>query len=197
MRDRDPLRAASDRRRTLVASSIVGVVGLMLGLSFASVPLYRAFCQATGFGGTTQRAQASVVPEGKRSLTVRFDANVAPGLPWSFEPETPSVTLRTGRTATVFFHVENKSDQTTVAHAIFNVTPGVVGEYFDKINCFCFTDQTLGPHEAADMPVVFFLNPALEEDESMAAVDTLSLSYTFYAPKSGAVAAASPGKAPL
>lgn len=197
MGDRDAPRAASDRRRRLVASSIVGVVGLMLGLSFASVPLYRMFCQATGFGGTTQRVQASVAPEGKRSLTVRFDANVAPGLPWSFEPEIPSVTLRTGRTATVFFHVKNNSDKVTVAHAIYNVTPDVVGEYFDKINCFCFTDQTLGPHESADMPVVFFLNPALEEEESMAAVDTLSLSYTFYAPKGGTVAAAAPVRAPL
>ena len=175
------------RRRSLIAGGVVGTVAVMLGLSFAAVPLYRSFCAATGFGGTPQRSEAAQAREGARSLTVRFDANVAPGLPWSFAPETASIALRTGKTATVFFHVKNLSDKETIASAAYNVTPEVVGEYFDKIACFCFSEQRLAPGEAVDMPVVFFLDPALERDRTMAAVDTVTLSYTFFAPKTGAV----------
>ncbi len=194
--------AASKRRRTLIASSVVGGAALMLGLSFAAVPLYKSFCAETGFGGTTQRADAGVATEGKRILTVRFDANVAAGLPWSFEPETPSVSVRTGKTATVYFHVKNYSDKETVGRAAYNVTPTQLGEYFDKISCFCFTDQKLGPGESADLPVVFFLNPALEDEQTLAAMDTVTLSYTFFAPKDGSAAVAETGpstarKAPL
>ncbi|UDL96107.1 cytochrome c oxidase assembly protein [Lichenihabitans sp. PAMC28606] len=171
------------RRRTLIASSVVAGVALALGMSFAAVPLYRMFCQATGYAGTTQVATGASADTGKRTLTVRFDANVAPGLNWSFEPETPSISLKTGTTATVYFHVKNKTDKPTVANARYNVSPDVVGPYFDKIACFCFTEQTLAPHEELDMPVVFFLNPELEGDETMAGVDTVTLSYTFFAPK--------------
>ena len=117
-------------------------------------------------------------------MTVRFDANVAPGLPWSFEPETPSVVLQTGTTATVYFKVtNNRRTRRAVGNAVYNVTPDVVGEYFDKIACFCFSEQKLAPHESAEMPVVFFLNPALERTRPWRAVDTVTLSYTFYAPK--------------
>ena len=186
----DPILSAHRRRRNLIASSVVAAVGLALAMSFASVPLYRAFCQATGFSGTTQVAARGSATTGSRVLTVRFDANVAPGLPWSFVPETPSVTVRDGVTATVYFHVRNNSDHATVANARYNVTPEVVGPYFDKIACFCFTEQALGPREEMDMPVVFFLNTALETDETMAAVDTLTLSYTFFAPKEPARASA-------
>ena len=179
---------AFKRRRTAIASGVTGVVAVMLALSFAAVPLYKRFCAATGFGGTTQRADASpATGQGKRSLVVRFDSNVAPGLPWSFEPETSSVTLRTGKTATVYFRVKNNSNRDTVARAAYNVAPTVLGEYFDKISCFCFTDQRLAPGESAEMPVVFFLNPALEDDETVDAIDTVTLSYTFFVPKDGSV----------
>ena len=180
-----PALARHKRQRNIIAASVVGIVGLSLGMSFAAVPLYRKFCQATGFGGTTQVAEGPAGTLGRRSLNVRFDANVAPGLPWRFEPETPAVTVRTGQTATVYFRVTNLSDQSTVADARYNVSPDVAGGYFDKISCFCFTQQKLDPHETLDMPVVFFLNPALEDEESMRAVDTLVLSYTFFAPPGG------------
>ena len=113
-----------------------------------------------------------------------FDTNVAPGLDWSFEPESESVRLRTGKTVTVFFRARNLTDKPTEARATFNVSPEVSGEYFDKIACFCFTTQHLGPHETAEWPVVFFLDPALEKDELMARVDSITLSYTLFAPPS-------------
>lgn len=176
---------ARRRHRTLVPLAVVCGVALSLGMSFAAVPLYRVFCQATGFGGTTQRAEQGATHRGKRSIAVRFDANVAPGLPWRFEPEVPEVTLRTGETATVYFKTTNTADHETVAEAKYNVTPDVAGLYFDKIACFCFNQQRLKAHETVEMPVVFFLNPALEDDETMDGVDTLTLSYTFFAPKTG------------
>ena len=187
-------RAAQRRRRALVAASVVCGVALSLGMSFAAVPLYRVFCQATGFGGTTQRAEQAAAHRGHRTIAVRFDANVAPGLPWRFEPEVPEVSLRTGETATVSFKTTNMSDHETVAEAKYNVTPDVAGLYFDKIACFCFNQQRLGPHETVEMPVVFFLDPSLEDDETMDGIDTLTLSYTFFAPKTGSrpLAAADP-----
>lgn len=184
---------AFKRRRTAIASCVTGVVAIMLALSFAAVPLYKRFCAATGFGGTTRRADASdMILQGKRSLIVGFDANVGPGLPWSFRPETSSISLRTGKTATVYFHVKNNSDRETVGRAAYNVAPTVLGEYFDKISCFCFTDQKLAPGEEVDMPVVFFLNPALEDDETADAIDTVTLSYTFFVPRGGSVAETTP-----
>lgn len=187
-------RMAPRRRRTLIAAAVLCGVALSLGMSFAAVPLYRVFCQATGFGGTTQRAEQAATHRGKRTIAVRFDANVAPGLPWRFEPEVPEVSLRTGETATVYFKTTNTSDHDTVAEAQYNVTPDVAGLYFDKIACFCFSQQRLAPYETLEMPVVFFLDPALEEDETMDGVDTLTLSYTFFAPKTAGrpVAAAEP-----
>lgn len=155
----------------------------MLALSFAAVPLYRMFCAATGYGGTTQAAKTAPDHQGLRQLVVRFDANVAPGLPWSFEPEIPQIRLRTGKTATVFFKVANLSDHPVAARASYNVGPDAAGAYFDKLNCFCFSEQTLGPREAAELPVVFFLDPALEQDETMRGVDAVTLSYTFFAAK--------------
>lgn len=152
----------------------------MLALSFAAVPLYRLFCAHTGFAGTTQVAHEAPKLRGKRDLVVRFDSNVARGLDWSFVPDTPQITVRTGQTATVFFKVTNRSDHEVTAQAGYNVTPDVVGAYFDKISCFCFSTQKLGPHETVDMPVVFFLDPALEKEKTMDAVETVTLSYTFY-----------------
>lgn len=170
----------SHRFTALFAGAVV--LG-MLGLSFAAVPLYRAFCQATGFGGTTQVAESAPATRGQRTLTVRFDNNVASGLPWRFEPETPSIRLRTGETATVFYRVTNLSDQPTSGVATYNVSPDQAGSYFSKLACFCFSEQHLGPRETAEWPVVFFLDPALETDETMANVGGVTLSYTFYAPK--------------
>src|SRR5208282_1145885 len=179
----------TQRGRTARNSRLIGVGGAllaltMIGLTYAAAPFYSAFCRATGYEGAPQRVQANTDVEGRRILRVGFDANVAPGLDWSFEPEVDSIRLRTGQTATVYFRVRNRLDTPAVARATFNVTPEVSGEYFDKIQCFCFTEQRLGPHESAEWPVVFFLDPTLETDSSMARVDSITLSYTLFAPPS-------------
>lgn len=155
----------------------------MFGMAFASVPLYRMFCAATGYGGTPQIVKSSASQYGSRQLAVHFDANVAPGLPWTFAPETNSLLLRTGETATIFFKVANLSEKPISAQAMFNVTPENSGAFFDKISCFCFSEQKLGPHESAELPVVFYLDPALEQDEGMRQVDQITLSYTFFMSK--------------
>jgi cytochrome c oxidase assembly protein subunit 11 len=165
-------------RTTGIAVALLFFV--MLGLAFAAVPLYGLFCRTTGFAGTTQVAHVAPALKGKRLITVRFDANIGAGLPWTVEPETPSITLRTGQTATVYFKFRNQVGRETAANAVYNVTPDVSGAYFDKIACFCFTEQHLGPAETAELPVVFFLDPKLEQDETMNDVDTLTLSYTLY-----------------
>jgi len=155
----------------------------MLGLSFAAVPLYRLFCSATGFGGTPRAASAAPLEKGQRQLTVRFDANVAPGLPWKFAPETPQIRLHTGETATVYYKALNESGRETAARAAFNVSPDSAGAYFNKIACFCFDEQRLGPSETREMPVLFYLDPSLEKDPAMEGVHTVTLSYTFFALK--------------
>ena len=166
---------------------LIGVGGLtlavtMIGLTYGAAPFYTAFCRSTGYEGTPQHVNANSDAEGRRILRVGFDANVAPGLDWRLEPEDESIRLRTGKTATVYFRVQNLSDSPTEGRATFNVTPEVSGGYFDKIACFCFSTQHLGPHESAEWPVVFFLDPALEKDPSMARVDSITLSYTMFAP---------------
>ncbi len=190
----EPPRTPMFRRRGFIAALAVGASLGMLALSFAAVPLYRMFCASTGYGGTTQVAHQAPATQGRRDLAVRFDANVGPGLSWTFSPETPQITLRTGKTATVFFKVTNTSDRETSAQAMYNVGPDAAGAYFDKISCFCFSEQTLGPHETAEMPVVFFLDPALEQDRTMAGVDTIVLSYTFFPAKPAAPVAADSGR---
>lgn len=171
------------RNRKLSAFIVVGVASGMLGLSFAAVPLYRMFCAVTGYGGTTQRVEKAPTAPGQRRLTVRFDSNVGGSLPWKFEAETGEITLRTGETKTVFYRVTNLTDHAISATAAYNVTPDQAGAYFDKLSCFCFSEQTLGPKETAEWPVVFFLDPALEKDEAMKDVDQLTLSYTFFESK--------------
>jgi cytochrome c oxidase assembly protein subunit 11 len=153
----------------------------MIGAAYAAVPLYAAFCKATGFAGTPQKVEAAAGLKGERELLVHFDANVAPGLDWTFEAESDSIKLRTGVTATVFFKVRNRSDRETASNAVYNVTPEVSGAWFDKISCFCFSEQRLGPHESAELPVVFFLDPRLEKEESMNGVQEITLSYTLFA----------------
>lgn len=176
-----------------IAWVVLGVVVLMGGLSYASVPLYQMFCRATGYGGTTQVAKNAPSLRGQRSLKVRFDSNVATGLPWSFSPDVPEISLTTGDTVTVFFKVTNHSDHATAATAAYNVAPDQVGSYFNKISCFCFSEQTLGPHESAELPVVFYLDPALEHDESMKDVGQITLSYTFFPAKLSPAPVASAG----
>jgi len=168
---------------TRVALVCAGLIVAMVGLTYASVPLYRLFCQATGYGGTTQVATQGSATRGERTLTVRFDANVDRGLPWSFAPETPALKVRTGETQTVFYKVTNRSDREWTAIAAYNVSPDQSGIYFNKISCFCFNEQKLGPGETAEWPVVFYLDPALEKDEVMTKVDSVTLSYTFFASK--------------
>ena len=174
---------SSKRRRLIVASAAALGVVAMLGLSYAAVPLYAAFCKATGYGGATQVAAAAPQLRGTRKITVRFDANVAPGLPWTFEPETAALEIVPGETVTAFYKVRNTSNRPTAAVAAYNVAPDITGAYFNKISCFCFDEQRLGPNETADLPVVFFLDPALEKDEALNAVGALTLSYTFFAAK--------------
>ena len=175
-------------RRHIAPLAATATVVVMLGLVAVSLPLYRAFCQLTGYEGTPRVAGAASALKGKRVMHVRFDSNVGGGLQWTFEPETPAMDLRTGQTATVFYKVTNNSDQQITARAVYNVGPPSMGSYFDKISCFCFSDQTLKPHETVEMPVVFFLDPALEKDETMDGVSEVVLSYTFYQQKSPTLA---------
>jgi cytochrome c oxidase assembly protein Cox11 len=154
------------------------VLGIMLGLVAYSPEIYRVFCSATGYGGTTQRAYADPTAISKKTVTVAFDTNVASDLPWRFEPEQRSVTVHLGEQKMVFFTAENLSNESIVAHATYNVTPNTSGPYFNKIQCFCFNEERLDPHQKIEMPVVFFVDPAFAEDSDNHAVDTITLSYT-------------------
>ena len=177
-------------RRHIAPVTATAVVLGMLALVAVSLPLYRAFCQMTGYEGTPRiGAQVLGTIKGKRTMRVRFDANVGGGLPWSFEPEQAQIDVVTGQTATMFYKVTNDSDDTVTARAVYNVGPPSIGAYFDKVACFCFSDQTLKPHQTLEMPVVFFLDPALEKDETMDGVAEVVLSYTFYRQKAVAAAA--------
>ncbi len=175
-----------------------GVVFAMVGASFAAVPLYRLFCQATGYGGTTQRADAAPDHVLDRVITVRFDANIAKTLGWDFAPEQREVRVRVGEPTQIAYRAHNKNDVSTTGSAIFNVTPEVAGGYFNKIACFCFTEQTLKAGESVDMPVLFFVDPSIADDHTLDGIDTITLSYTFYPvdKPDQPVAAAEPAPAP-
>ena len=159
---------------------ILALIGaFMLGLAFAAVPLYRMFCEATGFNGTTQRADhAPGAVAGQ--VKVQFDANVHPGLPWRFEPEQTSVEVAPGAQTKIFYRAQNLSARAIVGQAVYNVSPDTVGKYFKKIQCFCFSEQTLQPGQKVDMPVIFFVDPAIEKDPDAKRVHEITLSYTFY-----------------
>jgi cytochrome c oxidase assembly protein subunit 11 len=168
------------RRSLRVVSPCLAIIGAMFGLVAYSPQLYRLFCGATGLGGTTQRANADTMAVAKRTVTVQFDSNVAPGLPWRFEPEQRAVVVHLGEQKLVYFGAENTSDQPIVGHATFNVTPLQTGIYFNKIQCFCFTEERLDPYQKVDMPVVFFVDPSLDKDPELRSIDTITLAYTFF-----------------
>ncbi len=166
-------------RTALLASSLA--VG-MTGLGYASVPLYRMFCAATGLGGTTQRATndaPGAVRSGKQ-ISVRFDANQAPNLPWVFAPEKSVDTFTIGARDLAFYKAKNLSGRPVTGRAVFNVSPSQAGKYFNKIQCFCFTEQTLKPGQEVRMPVVFYVDPAILNDKSAQDISEITLSYTFY-----------------
>lgn len=152
----------------------------MIGLAYASVPLYRLFCQATGFAGTTQRAERFSTSTIDRAVTVWFDANVGPGLSWDFQPVERAVKLKIGENKLAFYRVTNRSSMPVVGTATFNVTPDQAGGFFNKVECFCFTEQKLEPGESAELPVSFFIDPAIEQDADGAQIKDITLSYTFY-----------------
>jgi cytochrome c oxidase assembly protein subunit 11 len=174
-------RQSGTTRARLTALACVGVVAGMVGLSYAAVPLYRLFCQVTGYGGTTRIATVAPDRIGARVITVRFDGNVAPGLAWKFMPEQKSIEVRVGETALAYYRALNVTGRSTAGTATFNVTPLQAGAYFNKIDCFCFSEQTLMPGQSADMPVSFFVDPAIEDDPDLRHVTTITLSYTFFA----------------
>jgi cytochrome c oxidase assembly protein subunit 11 len=167
-------------RLGLTAAACAVFVAGMVGMSFAAVPLYRIFCQITGYGGTTQRADSAPEATLDRVIRVRFDANVGNGLGWSFRPLEREVRIKVGEVAEVAFESRNRNSVRTTGTATFNVTPLEAGAYFNKMSCFCFTAQSLAPGEALKMPVVFFVDPAIADDPDLDVVDTITLSYTFY-----------------
>jgi cytochrome c oxidase assembly protein subunit 11 len=167
-------------RNLAVAAACSVLVGAMTAAAFAAVPLYNWFCRTTGFAGTPQVASSAPGPVLARKITVRFDANVSGGLPWRFEPETNAVEVRIGDTITVNYLVTNLAARETVGQAAYNVSPPTVGAYFSKINCFCFTEQRLKAGETREMPVVFFVDPALVKDEEHDGLNSITLSYTMY-----------------
>jgi cytochrome c oxidase assembly protein subunit 11 len=174
------LTQSKRRRLALTAALVAATVAGMTGLAFAAVPLYQAFCQLTGYGGTTQTAAAAPSRVLGRTIQVRFDANISPDLPIEFAPAQRAETLRIGETGLAFYRVRNLSAEPIVAHATYNVTPHAAGQYFAKLECFCFQDRVLAPGEEAELPVVFFVDPEIVNDLDTRDINTLTLSYTFF-----------------
>jgi cytochrome c oxidase assembly protein subunit 11 len=183
--------ARRDRSNRVVALSCAAFFAGMIGMAYAAVPLYAMFCQITGYGGTTQRVEQYSDTILDRTITVRFDANVSGGLPWDFQPVQRDVTMRIGETTQIAYRAENVFAQPTSGRASFNVSPSLAGSYFNKVECFCFTDTTLMPGEGLDMPVVFYIDPEIVNVPELQHLKTITLSYTFFpidAPKPVAVA---------
>ena len=180
-RPTDPPRHPKARSRDLLVAFLCGgFVALMVGASYAAVPLYSWFCRTTGFGGTPQVAKSAPAQTSDRTITVRFDSNVSAGLPWRFEPEQRTITVKLGEVVTVFYGVTNEAARITTGQASYNVSPPTVGAYFEKINCFCFTQQTLQSGEKRDMAVVFYVDAKLAADVEQNGVNNITLSYTFF-----------------
>lgn len=172
-----------NQRNTRTGMIALLIAAGMLGLGFASVPLYRIFCQVTGFQGTTQRvseAQAATVADANVPISVRFDANVERGFPWEFRPTQATDTVTIGVRDMAVFVARNLSDKAITGTATFNVEPAYVGKYFNKIQCFCFTEQTLRPHQEMRMPVLYYIDPAILDDPDARDVEQITLSYTFH-----------------
>jgi cytochrome c oxidase assembly protein subunit 11 len=176
---RPPAKFSQARRNRRLALICGGVFLGMVGAAYASIPLYRAFCQVTGFDGTVGRAEAAPATVSDRSVTVRFDANQR-DLPWTFTAEQTSQPARLGETKLAFFKVVNNSDKPVTARATFNVVPEQAGPYFKKLQCFCFTDQTIGPRQTVEMPVLYFVDPKYAQDFETRGKSEITLSYTFY-----------------
>lgn len=168
------------RSNGVVVVACLAFFGGMLGMSFAAVPLYRLFCQVTGYGGTTQRVEQYSDTILERKITVRFDANVSGGLPWDFAPKERAVEIRIGETAQIAYEAENLFSAPASGRASFNVSPQLAGAYFNKVECFCFTDTELKPGETLDMPVVFFVDPEIVNVPEFKDLKTITLSYTFF-----------------
>ena len=159
---------------------LLAILGVMGTLTAYSVELYEVFCRVTGYGGTTQIAERGPDRVVDRQLTIRFNADTNSGLPWKFEPVQDSITIRAGQQALAFYRAQSNADSPIVGTATFNVTPSKAGQYFNKIDCFCFTEQTLDPGQVADLPVQFFIDPAIVDDPNLDDVTTITLSYTFF-----------------
>jgi cytochrome c oxidase assembly protein subunit 11 len=180
------------RQHGVVALALVAFVAGMVGLSFASVPLYRLFCQATGYGGLPQRADTGADRVLDRTIRIRFDGNVDGALPWTFAPVQQTMDVKIGETALAFFKATNRAAVPVTGQAIFNVAPELAGRYFTKIQCFCFTQQTLQPGQSVEMPVTFFVDPKIVGDEDTQNISEITLSYTFYRSDQGPGVAAAP-----
>lgn len=171
---------AAPRSHRLTASALFLLILAMVGLTAASVPLYDLFCRVTGYGGTTQVAEDAAPEALEQTIKVRFDASIGDQLPWKFQPVEREIEVRLGEERLAFYRAVNVSDRPIVGSASFNVTPHKAGPYFSKIACFCFTEQVLMPGEEVDMPVSFFVDPAILDDANTRDLKTITLSYTFF-----------------
>ncbi|MCR0983509.1 cytochrome c oxidase assembly protein [Roseomonas populi] len=192
----DPI-ARRNRRNRRTGIAVLGVVAGMAGLSFAAVPLYAVFCQVTGYNGTVQTGGPAAPGATERQVTIRFAATTHPGLPWRFEAAQGSMPVHLGEQGLAFYHAANETDRAVEGVATYNVTPEVVGKYFHKTACFCFDAQTLQPGQSVDMPVSFWVDPAIAQDPNTRDIRTITLSYTFFrtladAERTGALASAGP-----
>ena len=184
-------------RRGLVIAVACGAFAFgMVGAAYAAVPLYRMFCQATGYGGTTQRAEAAPHAAIDSEVLVRFDANASKSVPWAFQPTEREIRVKLGETRQTSYRVVNRSDEVVTAQATYNVTPEAAGIYFNKIACFCFSEQTLQPGESRDMPVIFYVDPKMIESEELKRRPAITLSYTFFPADAAAPVAAAPAAKP-
>jgi cytochrome c oxidase assembly protein subunit 11 len=175
-----PPTQSSSRRNLRTAVLCFGLVLSMIGAAYAAVPLYRLFCETTGYGGFPQRSASAPGTRDDRLMVVEFDANTGLGLPWTFAPAQRRLTVKLGEEAIAYFRAVNHSTKPVTGTAVFNVTPSLAGRYFSKIQCFCFIEQTLQPRQSVDMPVVFYVDPKIAGDEDLAQLKTITLSYTFY-----------------
>ena len=171
------------RKNKRVGMIAMAVAAGMLGLGFAAVPLYRVFCQKTGYGGTPKiidEAKAATMKDTGKQISIRFDSNVAPGMPWEFRPEQVTQQIQIGERTMAFFIAKNDSDQPLTGQASYNIAPEQAASYFNKVQCFCFTQQTLQPHQEVRMPVTYYVDPEILKDKDAKDVQQITLSYTFY-----------------